>query len=151
MAIADYYNAVSFTDLVYRVLRHFEADPDAIPQVPLVVVDEFQDFSPLEVAFIDVSASRSSVLIAGDDDQALYSSFRFTSPAVIRDLAQGGVYELFELPYCSRCTQVVVDAVKDVLRAAVANGHLVGRLDKPFNCYLPEKQEASSTYPRSST
>jgi superfamily I DNA/RNA helicase len=148
MENADYYNAVSFPDLVYRVLEHFRANNEDIPAYPLVVVDEYQDFSRLETAFIELLATKSRVLVAGDDDQALYSKFRWASPNFIRELAAGNEYERFELPYCSRCTEVVVAAVKDVIGAAVNNGNLVGRLEKEFVCYLPEKQLDSEANPR---
>jgi superfamily I DNA/RNA helicase len=148
LARADYYNAVSHTDLVYRVLRHFEEKPETIPTYPLIVVDEFQDFSLLETTFIALLASKNSVLVAGDDDQALYTNLKHASPAFIRDLAAGDEYELFELPYCSRCTHAVVAAVNDVLAKAVEGGHLAGRLAKQFQCFLPDKKADSDANPK---
>jgi superfamily I DNA/RNA helicase len=145
---ADYYTAVSHTDLVYRVLGHFEASRDAIPEYPLIVVDEYQDFSRLETSFIDLLATRSSVLIAGDDDQALYKKLKHASPEFIRDMAHEEDYDTFELPFCSRCTSVIVDAVNDLLAAAVAGGYLEGRLDKTFRCYLPDKGQDSDANPK---
>ncbi len=147
MAAADYYNAVAFTDLVYRVLEHFRAHAEDVPEFPLVVVDEYQDFSLLETTFIDLLATRNTVLVAGDDDQALYSQLRYASPQYIRDLARGEEYRRYELPYCSRCTEVVVAAVNDVIAAAVRIGGLEGRISKPFRCYLPEKQADSEANP----
>lgn len=147
MAAADYYKAVAFTDLVYRVHEHFRAHPEDLPEFPLVVVDEYQDFSLLETTFISLLATKNRVLVAGDDDQALYSDLRYASPEYIRDLASGDEYERFELPYCSRCTEVVVAAVNDVIEAAVENGSLNGRIAKPFTCYLPEKQSDSDANP----
>jgi hypothetical protein len=35
---------------VYRVLRHFEHQDSAIPKNPMIVVDEYQDFSLLETS-----------------------------------------------------------------------------------------------------
>jgi superfamily I DNA/RNA helicase len=148
LAAADYYNSVSFPDLVYRVLEHFRESPDDVPEYPLVVVDEYQDFSPLETTFIDLLATKSPVVVAGDDDQALYSDLRYASPQFIRDLANGDEYVRFELPYCSRCTDVVVAAVTDVIETASAKGHLAGRIEKPFTCYLPEKQRDSEANPK---
>jgi superfamily I DNA/RNA helicase len=148
MTIADYYAAVSFPDLVYRVLDHFQRDAEGIPEWPLVVVDEYQDFSLLETTFIDLLATKSPVLIAGDDDQALYTTFRHASPKFIRDLDAGDAYERFELPYCSRCTEVVVEAVNDVIRKATGDGHLLGRVSKEFICYLPDKRQDSIENPR---
>jgi superfamily I DNA/RNA helicase len=146
LRLGDYYNAVGHNDVVYRVLRRFEESPDDIPVYPLVVVDEYQDFNPLENALIRKLAQRSPVLIAGDDDQALYHR-KHASPEFIRELARDDDYANFELPYCSRCTEVIVTAVNNVIERAVANGNLAGRLDKRFACYLPDKAAVSEDHP----
>ena len=148
LACADYYNAVSHTDLVYRVLRHFEAASDTIPTFPLIVVDEYQDFSLLETTFIQLLATKSKVLIAGDDDQALYGKLRNAEADFIRALAGEGLFETFELPYCVRCTSVIVAAVNDLLAAATARGNLARRLTKSFECYLPDKGADSEANPK---
>jgi ATP-dependent DNA helicase UvrD/PcrA len=148
LEFADYYGAVAFTDIVYRVLEHFRAHEEDIPELPLVVVDEYQDFSLLETTFIELLATKSRVLAAGDDDQALYSNLRYASPQYIRDLANGDEYEQFALPFCSRCTEVVVAAVNDVIATATGSGDLVGRIVKPFRCYLPDKQADSEGNPK---
>ena len=145
--LGDYYDAASFIDIVYRVLRHLEANPDETPIYPLVVVDEYQDFSRLETAFIAQLASRSPVLIAGDDDQALYT-FKHASAIYIRELANDPSYERFELPYCSRCPGVIVEAVGQVIDRARRNGNLAARLDKNYVCFLPEKQADSEQHPK---
>ena len=146
LRLGTYYNAVHHTDVVYRVLHHFAEQEDEIPTFPLIVVDEYQDFSEMETAFIQLLASRSNVLIAGDDDQALYG-FKGAEPRFIRELAQGEEYHRFSLPYCSRCTDVIVAAVNDVLIAAIDNGNLEGRLEKEFECYLPDKAADSEAHP----
>jgi superfamily I DNA/RNA helicase len=146
LELGNYYNAVSHTDLVYRALKHFEENDDEIPEYPLIVVDEYQDFSKLETTFIALLSTKSPVLIAGDDDQALYG-FKNASPEFIRELAAAADFERFELPYCSRCTAVIVDAVNGAIAAAVENGNLVDRLDKPFRCYMPDKQADSEAHP----
>jgi superfamily I DNA/RNA helicase len=129
------------------VLTHFTENEDAIPSYPLIVVDEYQDFSLLETSFLALLSTKSKVLIAGDDDQALYD-FKNASSRYIRELYADDYYENFDLPYCSRCTAVIVDAVNDVVAAAKANGNLQGRLDKPFECYLPDKQAESEEHPK---
>ena len=101
LRLGVFYKAVSHTDVVYRMLRFFEARDDRIQVYPLIVVDEYQDFSRLETSFIAQLATRSPVLIAGDDDQALYN-FKNASARYIRELNAGGTYEKFELPFCSR-------------------------------------------------
>ena len=147
LRLGDYFKAVSHTDVVYRMLRFLEARPDRIQAYPLIVVDEYQDFSRLETSLIAELATRSPVLIAGDDDQALYD-FKNASARYIRELHAGDAYEKFELPFCSRCTDIVVAAVNDSIAAAKANGNLVGRIAKPFRCYLPDKQADSDAHPR---
>ena len=81
--IGNYYDAVSHTDSVYRVVLHFESCLGDVPSYSLVVVDEYQDFSFLETSLIAQLAHRSPVIIAGDDDQALYS-FKNASPQYLR-------------------------------------------------------------------
>ncbi|UUY01591.1 UvrD-helicase domain-containing protein [Svornostia abyssi] len=144
---ADYYNAVSHTDLVYRVLGHFEAAQESVPAYALLVVDEYQDFSRLEANFIALLATKSPTLIAGDDDQALYTTMKHASPSFLRELAADGDFDVFELPYCSRCTSVVVAAVNDLLAAATLNGNLQDRIAKQFTCYLPDKEADSTAHP----
>ena len=147
LRLGSYYNAVSHTDVVYRALRHFDERPDEIPTFPLIVVDEYQDFSEMETAFIDLLASKSKVLIAGDDDQALYS-FKNADARFIRELAEGAEHERFPLPYCSRCTNVIVQAVNEVLTVAMANGNLHGRRNNKFQCFVPDKAQDSEAHPK---
>ncbi|MGH3428275.1 MAG: UvrD-helicase domain-containing protein [Mycobacteriales bacterium] len=145
--LGEYYDAVGHNDVVYRVLSHFDSSPGEIPTYPIVVVDEYQDFNPLETALILKLAERSPVLIAGDDDQALYHR-KHASPLYIRELADSSDYTVFPLPFCSRCTAVVVQAVTAVIERAVREGNLVGRISKPFSCYLPDKRADSDAHPK---
>ncbi len=147
LALGVYYNAVSHTDLVHRVLTHFTDNEGEVPSYPLIVVDEYQDFSLLETRFLGLLATKSKVLVAGDDDQALYA-FKNASSRYIRELHADDDYENFELPYCSRCPAVIVDAVNDVIASARAHGNLEGRLAKPFRCYLPDKEAVSEAHPK---
>jgi len=146
IACGNYYDATSFVDVVYRGLRHLQSSPTSTPSYPLVVVDEYQDFSLLETTFIGELARVSPVLIAGDDDQALYA-FKHASASYIRELAVDPTYAHFGLPYCSRCTEVIVQAVKAVVGRAKTAGMLHGRLDRQFECYLPDKQIDSAQHP----
>lgn len=147
LRVATYYDAVGHTDSVYRVLRHLESNRNEIPTCPLVVVDEYQDFSLLETRFIGLLAERNPVLITGDDDQALYG-FKHASANYIRALAQDAGYSRFELPYCSRCTEVIVNAVHDILNRAGSLRLLAGRLTKPYRYYPPDKSEHSERHPQ---
>lgn len=144
--LGAYYKCVSFVDSVYRLVRHFETHPDAIPTYPLVVVDEYQDFNRLETRLIELLAEKSYVLIAGDDDQALYER-KHARPDFIRALATDGTYAVFPLPYCLRCTHVVVLSVQRVIERATQLNLLDGRLPKDFEPF-PSKNEDSAAHPR---
>jgi superfamily I DNA/RNA helicase len=145
----DFYGHYGFTDIVYAAYKLFEANERMIPAYDQIVVDEYQDFSRLEVSLIDYLARRSPVLLVGDDDQALYA-FKAATPDHLRMRAMDpkSGYEFFSLPFCSRCTQVVVDAVSDVVSGAKAAGHLAGRVEKEFR-YFPntDKDTDSAAFP----
>jgi superfamily I DNA/RNA helicase len=148
LARGEYYDAVDFDDTVYRVFKGFTSG-SAVPDVyNLVLVDEYQDFNRLEAGFIDALAAYSPILIAGDDDQALYSQLRNATWDNIRQLSRDGEFEVFELPYCMRCPKVVVDAVNDVLSRARALHRLDGRIEKPYKYFPPVKRADSAKYPR---
>lgn len=143
-----YYDAVDFDDCVFRVYRAWTDDLSLIDSKDLVLIDEFQDFNRVEAGVIELLGLGSAIVIAGDDDQALYSTLRGASSMFIRGLHAGGEFEVFELPFCMRCPEVIVGAVNDVVQRARATGRLEGRIEKPFRYYEPQKGEDSARYPR---
>jgi len=94
------------------------------------------------VSLIELLTKHASAVIAGDDDQALYG-FKQASSKYLRDLTKREDFERFDLPYCSRCTSVLVDAIHRVVECAQSQGLLAERIEKPYWCYLPEKRRAS--------
>jgi superfamily I DNA/RNA helicase len=145
-----YYDHYGFSDIVYAAVLYFEQHSDRIPSYAQVVVDEFQDFNALEVSLIDLLATRSPILLAGDDDQALYESLKSASPKHIRDRHSGTKpgYARFALPYCSRSTRVIIDSANDIIVGAQRAGLLVGRIDKPFRYFpYPKKDKESDAHP----
>jgi superfamily I DNA/RNA helicase len=145
---ANYYDAVDFDDSVYRTRQQLVADASLIPAYELVLIDEFQDFNKMEAAVIDLLAEKNSIVVAGDDDQALYSQLRGASWDHIRARYKSGNYEIFELPFCMRCPEVIVGAVNDVIAKAQADKKLQGRIEKPFRYFEPVKGEDSRRYPK---
>ena len=142
----DYYGYYGFSDIVFKVVRYFEENRDKIPRYTQVVVDEFQDFNILEVSLIDLLAENSPVLLVGDDDQALYESLKSASPMHIRqrhDDSTSG-YEAFSLPYCSRCTRVIVESTNDIITGATKAGYLSSRINKPFQYFDDVKKDRDS-------
>lgn len=142
-----YYRAVSFDDSVFRVYQAVSEGTLTLPNYGQVVIDEFQDFNPLEVALIDHIQQNSPILIVGDDDQAVYS-LRNASPDYLRDKYISGGYEVFELPYCSRCPRVVVEATAAFVESVHKAGGLQQRISRPFVPYLDDKIDENSAYPK---
>lgn len=144
---SSFYNAVGFDDSVYRVLKKFQTNPEYIPLFNHIVIDEFQDFNALEVTFINELQSRSPILIVGDDDQSVYD-FKNASPVYLRNGYNSGQFERFSLPYCSRCTKVIVDAANHIISKACENGLLKNRISKTYVSYTPSKEQDSEKYPQ---
>ncbi|MHA1212321.1 MAG: UvrD-helicase domain-containing protein [Candidatus Heimdallarchaeota archaeon] len=143
---ANYYDSVGFDDSVYRVLKRFENKPETIPIYGNVFVDEYQDFNQLEVEFINHLEVDGDILIVGDDDQAVYQ-FRGATPNHLREKARDPDYELFPLPYCSRCTDIVIKSIYSIIENAQKVGLLTGRVQKEFTCYMPNKEHDNESYP----
>lgn len=145
---SDYYDAVDFDDSVYRTHKKLGEYPDLIPLYRLVLIDEFQDFNRMEASLIAQLGSTNPIVIAGDDDQALYGQLRGASWDFIRSHYAEGEYTVFQLPFCMRCPEVIVGAVNDILTRARAENKLDGRIDKPFRFYEPLKGADSLRFPR---
>lgn len=143
----DYYDAVGFDDSVYRLYKMLQRDPEILPAFDQIVIDEFQDFHPLEVAFIHVLSKKGDILIVGDDDQAIYDG-RNASPTHLRAIHQSADFEKFELPFCSRCPQVIISATNSILQRAQQTDHLQNRIPKRYECYLEDKEADSIKYPK---
>lgn len=144
---ALYYKAISFNDSIYRVIRKASVNPSIIPNYEKILIDEFQDFSVLEVEFIKMLEVHGNILIVGDDDQAIYNG-KYDLGESLRKLYQSGDYAQFELPYCSRCPKVIVDSVNDVVENAVKRGYLKDRIVKQFKAFEPGKESVNENYPK---
>lgn len=139
----DYYKHYGFADIVFSVVTHLEGNEQKIPTYQQVLVDEFQDFNKLEVSLIDLLALKNPILIVGDDDQALYH-FKDADTKYIRDRCSNPKfgYKAFDLPYCSRCTRVIIQATGDMIHGATENGYLKGRIPKGYEYFEEETKDA---------
>jgi superfamily I DNA/RNA helicase len=145
-----YDNYYGHSDVIFAAVKYLERHPEKVPSYDQILVDEFQDFNQLEVSLIDLLVKKSPILLAGDDDQALYD-FKSASAKHIRGRHsdQNADYASFNLPFCSRCTRVIVDAINDIVAAAAGAGHLPGRIIKPYRYFDCEsKDRESEKYPK---
>jgi len=144
----DYYKCLGPLCSIYYLIKNWEKEPDKIPVYDQILVDEFQDFNNLEIKLIDILSRKSAILLVGDDDQALYS-FKCAGPEEIRKRCGGSEYKRFELPYCSRCPEVLVNATNRIIQKAQKQGFLKGRIEKKFLYFCSEeKDEISNANPK---
>lgn len=134
---ANYYDAIGFEDSVWRVATAIARSNANTPRYELVIIDEFQDLTHSEVMLLRQIGTKSPLLIAGDDDQALYGTLRGANETYIRELYADAESEQHCLPFCMRCPSLIVNAANDVVSKAVAAGRLGGRIDKPFKPLVP--------------
>ncbi len=144
---SEYYNSVSHDDAVLRVFNYLCENEDAIPQYSQIIIDEYQDFNLLESSLIELLAKKNMIIIAGDDDQSLYR-FKSASPQFIRKLYREEQFTNFYLPFCRRCSLVLVRATNAFILNAKKRGLLSDRIEeKEFECYWPDKFIDSHNYP----
>lgn len=139
-----YYNFFSPNCSVYTLIKIFEQDERKVPEYAQILIDEFQDFNKLESRLLSFLSKRNHVVIVGDDDQSLYD-FKYAEPADIRSKHSSGEFETFSLPYCVRCTNVIIKAYEQLIATAQSKGYLRERLPKEF-LYFPSKQKDSCSY-----
>lgn len=143
----NYYDKhYGYSDIIFTLVKYFEDKKDKVPTYDQILVDEFQDFNKLEISLIDLLAEKSPVLLAGDDDQALYEDLKSASAKYIRDRFSDNCpdYESFTLPHCRRCTSVIVNAVNDIITSAIKNNFLKERADKKYEYFQDKNKDIES-------
>ncbi len=135
LARGVYYDAIGYDDSTVHIHRALAVNSTLIPTHDLVIVDEVQDLNLAEVSIIDLLSSGSDMVVAGDDDQALYGTLRDASEEHIRTIYGRADYLKRNLPFCMRCPSVVVNATNDIIAEAHRRGLLGNRIQKPYELY----------------
>jgi DNA helicase-2/ATP-dependent DNA helicase PcrA len=91
--------------------------PQALPQMDHLIVDEYQDLNACDQQFIHQLSQGNTVLfVAGDDDQSIYS-FRHADPSGIVNFQttypQSSSYGLAD---CFRCTPAVLTSAGNLIQ-----------------------------------
>jgi DNA helicase-2/ATP-dependent DNA helicase PcrA len=74
-----------------------------------LIVDEYQDLNSLEQSLLDTLAGEeTSLCVAGDDDQSIYTTMRFAHPEGIREFLARDETTAFEIVACGRCPHKVL-------------------------------------------
>jgi len=134
-----YYNFFSPNCSVFTLIKIFENNEKKIPSYSHILIDEYQDFNKLESRLLFFLSDKSPILIVGDDDQSLYD-FKHANPQDIRSKYNSVDYAAFKLPYCSRCTEVIIEAYNQLINKAQSEGFLQDRTPKDFK-YFPSKKK----------
>ena len=105
-------------ELVYQLKLALSQDELELDYPPThLLVDEYQDLNPCDLAVIQQICNRGAELFcAGDDDQSIYG-FRYAEPEGIRRF--GSDYSpnnLMELTLCKRCSRRILDLALYVAR-----------------------------------
>ncbi|MBA2246731.1 MAG: ATP-dependent helicase, partial [Chloroflexia bacterium] len=105
---------IDFDDQKLRAFRLLQAQPGALAGVRArydeVIVDEFQDINRLDVELVRLVAEEATLVVTGDDDQAIYE-FRWASPDFLIDPVKtlGRAFTSYELGVNYRCPPLILD------------------------------------------
>lgn len=138
MRLCRFFNAIGFADMIVRARQAVEENPE-LNRETLWILDEFQDFNPAETHLIEaITATARGVLIAGDDDQALYQQLKASSPETIVSYYEAPDFSNAMLPFCSRCDYFICLGAA----AFISQFREAGAIDK---IYLPLKVDDRHT------
>lgn len=113
---------IDFDDIILRCDRLLTSKPDILAfwqkQFSFILIDEFQDISPLQYRIIRMLASpEDNLFVVGDDDQSVYG-FRGAGPDIMRqfmmDYPQA---KQLTLSVNYRCAESIVHAAGTVIAA----------------------------------
>lgn len=121
---------LDFSDMLYDVLEH-----GLCPDIDILLVDEAQDLSPLQIMVVHQWAAGCQLLIiAGDDDQAIYS-FQGASPVWFVGLQEA--YPRTLLTQSHRVPECV---------HALAEAIIAGNRDRAAKVYQPRRTPGEVTW-----
>ncbi len=118
----EFYNAVDWADVLHKTIDLIDSYEDIKSEIHSktehLLVDEYQDLSPLEQEFVEkICGDVSGLCIVGDDDQCIYETFRFAAPQGIIDFPKK--YKnagLLYITLCRRCPPTVIEAALKLIK-----------------------------------
>jgi len=122
---------ITFNAMIAECLAFLQTNPvyatEQIGSMDLLIVDEYQDFNPVERDLIDVIACfASDCILLGDDDQSIYG-FKDADPeGIIRRYQDDSVGKIKHANNCYRCPDVVVEHAANLIQKNT------NRVEKPW-------------------
>jgi superfamily I DNA/RNA helicase len=115
--VCQFYNVAGFADSILHATEALRENPDLSGHA-LWIIDEFQDFNVAERRLIRICTRGAlGVLLAGDDDQALYQDLKSSLPGIIRAEYEDTSVGKAMLPYCGRSSFHICSAATAFLDA----------------------------------
>ncbi len=117
-----FYNAVDWSDVLHKAIDLLECYQDIRDVIHKkcqhLLVDEFQDLSPLEQFFVDkIVGNENGLCVVGDDDQSIYETFRFADPKGIQDFVKKYKSAVsFFITLCRRCPPEVINCASLLIK-----------------------------------
>ena len=111
---------ITFEQMITQTTAYIENNPaylgELIGDIKLFVVDEFQDFNPIERELINSIANHADqTIILGDDDQCIYEFKDADTDGIIKLYKDSTVENLTHPNICYRCPDAVVDAAAHLI------------------------------------
>ena len=97
-------------------LQQGALQPNQLPQIDHLIVDEFQDLNACDQEFVRLLSANNTVLfVAGDDDQSIYS-FRHANPdGIVQFQTAYPASATHVLTDCFRCTPAVLGPASQLI------------------------------------
>jgi len=119
----NFYNALDWSDILEKSIDLIDNFPDIKKDVHertrYLLVDEYQDLSPIEQYFVEkVCGDCNGLCVVGDDDQSIYESFRFADPeGIIKHFLNNHKNgKSFFITICRRCPPEVVKYANKLIK-----------------------------------
>ena len=118
-ARANLYCCVLPGEVIYKcvdALQQGALQPNQLPQIDHLIVDEFQDLNACDQEFVRLLSANNTVLfVAGDDDQSIYS-FRHANPdGIVQFQTAYPASATHVLTDCFRCTPAVLGPASQLI------------------------------------
>jgi DNA helicase-2/ATP-dependent DNA helicase PcrA len=122
------HRAMLIGEVVPEAYQYLKNNPQAeeLSAFDHVIVDEYQDLNFLEQSLLDRLAQSTSLCIAGDDDQSIYS-MRYANPEGIFNFLDREDVEKHIISICGRCPSNILSMANSLI------GQAPGRSKQPLS------------------
>lgn len=112
---------ITFEQMITQTIAYIKSNPaylsELIGEIDLLIVDEYQDFNPLERELISLIAQNAKdATILGDDDQCIYEFKDADTEGIIQLYNDATVENIQHHNICYRCPDCIIDACSSLIK-----------------------------------